>query len=37
MAISEDTKPLTENDTEGTCKAITMEVRFCGKLKWQIE
>ena len=32
VTISEDTKPSTENDTEGTYKAITIQVRFCGKL-----
>ena len=31
--ISEDTKPSTENYTEGTYKAITKQIRFCGKLK----
>ena len=33
VTISEDTKPSTENDTEGTYKAITKQIRFCGKLK----
>ena len=33
VTISEDTEPSTENDTDGTYKAITIQVRFCGKLK----
>ena len=37
VTISEDTEPSTENDTEGTYKAITIQVRFSGKLKWKIK
>ena len=37
VTISEDTKPSTENDTEGTYKAITIQVLFSGKLKWKIK
>ena len=33
VTISEDTEPSTENDTVGTYKAVTIQVRFCGKLK----
>ena len=33
VTISKDTKPSTENDTKGSYKAITIQVRFCGKLK----
>ena len=33
MAVSKDTEPSTENDTEGTYIAITIQVRFCVKLK----
>ena len=33
MTVSKDTEPSTENDTKGTYIAITIQVRFCGKLK----
>ena len=33
VTISEDTVPSTENYTNGTYKAITIQVRFCGKLR----
>ena len=37
VTVSEDTEPSTENDTEGTYKAITIQVLFSGKLKWKIK
>ena len=33
LSVSEDTEPSTENDIEGTYKAIAIQVCFCGKLK----
>ena len=37
VTISKDTEPSTENDTEGNYTAITIQVRFSGKLKWKIK
>ena len=33
VTISEDTELSTEKDTGGTYKAVTIQVRLCGKLK----